>query len=541
MRCQDVSNFLAGNLDALRARMGHEPILHPETLPVIAHTPETVAEAAARLSDAVAGPVPDTLFIIGCGNGSLLDAIERGNPRAHVIVLEPDRASARNFLTRRDWTAWIAAGRLQLFVGPEYPGANAAWRPSSVPSDLPLLIDPDLPPQIPEAVDAAESIVDRLVREARANAQARRVNAGRYLLHTLANAACIAREGDVTTLKGAFPSTPAVIVGPGPSLDGRLPELAAIADRAVVIACSAAARPLMTVGVTPRFIVASDPSELNAMHLSALPNPRGSWLVAEGSLHPSALAAFDRRTFIFNVSDHHPWPWLRSLGIDRGQLQTWGSTATSALDLALRMGCSPIVFAGLDFAFVDGRPYCRGTTFESQWSISIGAGQTFDAIWKQAVNRWPLMLESDAEGHQVRTAAHLVSFRDWMCRQIESATGTRFVNATAGGILHHAFIEQSTLPAALGRMPALDSKGLDARIRSLHRATPRTSAALFAAAERLAGSAAQLEPPLADWAEFTSHTIRPETFIGALRSHEYEAWKDGRGQWSEPAPLAAAG
>ena len=130
----------------------------------------------------------------------------------------------------------------------------------------------------------AEHLVERLLEEARANADARRAHAGRYLLQTLANAAAITREGDAATLFGAFPRTPAIIVGAGPSLDGSLEDLKTAADRALVIACSAAARPLLGSGISPRFIVSVDPSESNGMHLAGLPSSRGSWLVGEGSL-----------------------------------------------------------------------------------------------------------------------------------------------------------------------------------------------------------------------------------------------------------------
>jgi len=265
------------------------------------------------------------------------------------------------------------------------------------------------------------------------------------------------------------------------------------------------------------------------MHLSALPNPRGSWLVGEGSLHPTSFLPFDRRTFVFNVGDHHPWPWLRTLGIERGRLATWGSAATAALDLALGLGCSPIVFAGLDFAFTGGRPYCRGTTYESQWSVWMGGGQSFDQICRQLVNRWPLTLEPDADGQSVRTAPHLVSFRNWMCQQVESAPRVRFINATPGGILHHAFIEQSNLTDALGRMSSLDGKALHQQIRDKHRSTLAGSERLFAGIDQIVASDGATEAgPLAEWVEFAGRSIRPQTFVSALKSHEHDAWRRGQ-------------
>src|SRR5712672_2287590 len=220
--------------------------------------------------------------------------------------------------------------------------------------------------------------------ETSANADARRAFAGPYLLQTLANASRVAREGNAGALFGRFAGMPAIIAAAGPSLDRNLHEIASVPDRAILIACDTAARPLCAAGLEPDIIVAMDPTATNAAHLTGLQTKK-TWLAAEASLHPSALTAFDRRTFFFKVSDHEPWPWLRSLGLDRSVLEVWGSVLTGAVDLAIRMGCSPIVLVGADLAFTGNRPYCRGTTFEAQWATWVGGGESYERIWSQSV------------------------------------------------------------------------------------------------------------------------------------------------------------
>ena len=109
---------------------------------------------------------------------------------------------------------------------------------------------------------AAEAVARRMVDEARANAEARRAHAGRYLLHTLAKCATHrARRRRRRASVVAFRNMPAVIVGAGPSLDDALNGLNAIRDRALIMGCDTAARPLLASGVSPHFIVALDPSE----------------------------------------------------------------------------------------------------------------------------------------------------------------------------------------------------------------------------------------------------------------------------------------
>lgn len=533
-----VADILTRNLHALRARTGQEPVLGlrggvPRIL-----IAEDADAARARLQTFDRGARPATIFLVGCCGDAFLDAIAERYPATQVIIFEPDPAAAARLLETRDWSERIGAGLFAVFVGPDYQGASGFWRPTDLSPARLVIVDPDVARVLPDETAKAESLVDRLIDEARANADARRAHAARYVLHTLANSATIAREGDVASLSDAFSSPPALIVGAGPSLDGRLAEIARIADRVIVIACAAAARPLLAAQITPRFIVSVDPTEAHAAHVVGL-QARGAWLVAEGSVHPTALAAFDRRIFTFNVSDHHPWPWLRSLGLDRGRLATWGSATTSALDLALGMGCGSILFAGVDFAFVGGRPNCRGTTLEPQWAVAMNHGQTVDDLCRDSINRWPMMLEPDVDGHLVRTAPHLVSFRNYLRQQFEAASHVRFMNVTPGGILHHRFVEQCTPEEAIGVAPVLDHEAIGAELRTRHRRSAGTVTPLFRGIDGLlAQSREVVRPPLDAWSQFVGPTVRPDVFMAALRSHEYDAWS--RGRTSAPAGRDAA-
>src|SRR5262249_55438366 len=160
----------------------------------------------------------------------------------------------------------------------------------------------------PEFVERARKLAARAWFGASANQDARRENAARYLLNTLRNLPRIAREGDAAAFDGAGTGVPAILVGAGPSLDANIPQLLAVADRALIIAAAPAARPLLHAGITPDLIVAVDPTERNARHLIELPQHADTWLVAEGSLDPCALDEFAGRTFFGRLGPHHPWP-----------------------------------------------------------------------------------------------------------------------------------------------------------------------------------------------------------------------------------------
>ena len=103
----------------------------------------------------------------------------------------------------------------------------------------------------PPAVAAAQTL-KRIVFGARANAEARRQFAPRYLTNSLRNAAAIATGRDVRELADAYRGVPAVIAAAGPSLDRVIDGLRGVASRALLISADTALRPLLTAGVDRR-------------------------------------------------------------------------------------------------------------------------------------------------------------------------------------------------------------------------------------------------------------------------------------------------
>jgi hypothetical protein len=357
-------------------------------------------------------------------------------------------------------------------------------------------------------VGRARDLVDRLLASARANAEARATLAATYLRNTLRNLPAIAAEGDVTALDDAARGLPAAVVAAGPSLDRALPALARIQHSALIIAVDTALRPLLGAGIAPHLVVAVDPTEANARHLTELPPCPGTFLVAEGSIDPMAVAGFAGRTFFFNVSDHAPWPWLRAQGRDPGRLRAFGSVLTSAFDLALRMGCDPVIFAGADLAFTGARPYARGVTYELDWRRNAHFGEPLEQQWADAINGWPRTTEPDINGEPARTAPHLVAFRDWLAEQMQREPDRRFINATGAGILQAgaSLAQPEDIPALVGSGTP-DPGG---RVRDRHR--PHAGAVLLKAAAKIVRDTRAGRPPevIAQWEAFAPGLSRDQ-------------------------------
>ena len=401
---------------------------------------------ADREAEALVSNGAEFIAVVGIGLGFLLDGLDRRGWKGRVLALEAERDTVLPLLARRDWRAWIGDGRLRLLVGPDFANASDCRSLFGDGSIEPkVLVNPVLGRIDSQAEARARGVVRRLHADARANTEARRKHGARYLLNTLGNVKALAREGDVASLTAAFPGVPAFVVGAGPSLDHALTHLRTAQQDAIIVCVDTALRPLLRAGVEPHFVVALDPGEANTRHLWDLPKCDHTVLVTEASMTPIALDPFKGRTFLFSVSDHQPWPWLAAHGQARGKLRAWGSVLTSAFDLALRLGCDPVAFVGSDLAFTGNQPYARGVAYEEDWRRLGDWGVPLEQHWRDVMALWPHLEEPDINGAPTRTAAHLVTFRNWLAEQVAREKGRTIVNATGGGILHGPGVPQRSL------------------------------------------------------------------------------------------------
>jgi hypothetical protein len=459
---------------------------------------------------------PDLVVAIGLGAGYLLDALDRAGFSGKVLALEPQPATISVLESREVARTWLADGRLHVLAAPDFAGASEAWPYFGDGAAEPaLFVNPALARVYPEMVTNARTVAVRLRAEAASNAHARQVFGPRYLLNTLRNLPAISNAGDVADLFGTTPDVPAIVIAAGPSLDKALASLRRVQRHALLICVDTTLRPLLAAGISPHLVVSVDPGEANARHLADIPPCPETLLVAEGSLDPLALAPFDGRTFFLKVSDHEPWPWLRQCGRDVGRLRAWGSVLTVAFDLALKMRCNPIVFAGADLAYTEDRPYCRGVVFEEDWRRRAEWGEAIADQWSEAIGRHPRVDESDVNGQPVRTAPHLVAFRNWLLEQMRREPGRRFLNATNGGILQGDAIEQITFECLTHVVShaRVEPPALRARLRLQANGVMNRVARLLAQSE--SGDAAA-DAVLGDWQQFAPGASRAD-IVDALR------------------------
>jgi hypothetical protein len=414
---------------------------------------------ARRVLDAAGIVAPDAVVVlIGAAAGHAAEVLLEERRVRHVLILEPHPLAARAMLARRDWRPALDAGRLTLLVGSDYAGASDAWTCLDGVDDGRILVVEDAVTarEHEPLVTRARQVLARIRFDADANSKAREDLGAAYALQTLTNVPAVLQAPSLQTLAGRARGWPVVILAAGPSLWGNLEDHRAWRDRVIVIAVDTSVRTALAHGLEPDYIVAVDPTQVNARHLCGLGTLTRSWLVAEASLAPAALdVCNDRRTF-FRVADNVPWPWLVQNDLDLPRLAVWGSVLTAAYSLARHLSCASISLLGADLAFTDGQPYSRGVVFEREWARQRLEGVPIRQAWARQRRKRPVVEVRGVRGDRVISAPHLLAFRDWLVER-SANDGIDVRNATGDGALLAPGITQIRAGdlAALPARPAM--------------------------------------------------------------------------------------
>ena len=178
----------------------------------------------------------------------------------------------------------------------------------------------------------------------------------------------------------------AFVAAAGPSLDSFIPDLknTLIREKIYLISTDTALPVLLRQGITPDMTVSIDGQAASTRHF--LQNlPSAMVLAADISCSPDViLRCKERGCPILFFRNKNPLPllletYLKEIISDNHalyesllpEIDTGNGTVTvAAVDLAYKMGFSQIQIGGGDFAYLQGKPYCRGTYFEDQFSTT---------------------------------------------------------------------------------------------------------------------------------------------------------------------------
>lgn len=399
----------------------------------------------------------DVVLHFGWGLGYCREVLEaRTKPGARIVVFEPDEELFQLSLQSRGSSRSSA---IEFVVGEKVCRFFDEW-PLGHCQETDRILWIEWPAALrgnPALAETLKAGFKRHLRDRAANLLTHFRNGENYFENVIRNFQ-YQSDPDAGRLFGLFPGAPLVIVSAGPSLDRNIAELRGCEDRCFILSVDTALRPLLAAGVVPHAVLIADPSELNAQHIAGVV-PSSTFVIAEQAVHASALEGASKR-FLFGLG-LFPDPLFAKYGFGKARLDAWGSVATIALDLACRMGASPVIFAGQDFAYSWNRDYASHTIYH---------GNHFDVLESGKART------ADIFGNEAYTTENLIAYRDFFIRRMKQSPKTRFINATEGGILTGG-AEILPLREALGRHARrpLDTA---ARLGSRHRPAHASETAL---------------------------------------------------------------
>jgi hypothetical protein len=256
---------------------------------------------------------------------------------------------------------------------------------------------------------------------------------GLWMKNIIGNVATMVGRSSIRALTGALAGGPALVLGAGPSLvDGPVP-MRRLASSLPTIAVDTALDTLINMGVTPDYVVTLD-AQFHNLHdftgvFSGSGEPESMTLVADLACYPKIPRRWKGGIF-FSASafghagggeyELHPLvEKLRAVDETVEALPCGGSVATTALELAVKMGASPIFVAGLDLGYtrllthaVSSAPY--RTLLRSSSRLDPLLTSMVRSIAARPLRRAPGL-----SGEPVLTDFVFLSYRDWIAGRKE--------------------------------------------------------------------------------------------------------------------------
>jgi len=238
----------------------------------------------------------------------------------------------------------------------------------------------------------------------------------------------VSRRPRISALFERFEGVPAILVGAGPSLDKNLRLLKLAEGRALIICVDTILSALQAARITPTVAVTLDPQPETAL-MFARADTKNLTLAAPTIISPAALAAWQGEVVFYHkyAPDIPPLVQVAREAPDVGYLIPGGSVLSVGLDLAFRMGCDPIAFAGQDLSYPPGAAYSSHTVY---------GDAAFGEMFREKLG--DMVADTDIFGRLLPTQKSLFVTKQWMewaFGALKRRTPASFYNCTEGGIV----------------------------------------------------------------------------------------------------------
>lgn len=261
---------------------------------------------------------------------------------------------------------------------------------------------------------------------------------------------------DSRSLEGKLNGIPGLLISAGPSLKDSLDLIAALKDRAFILATDTAYKVLIRKGIIPHAVVTLDAQAHTLMHfLGEYHHNAKIPLFADIVCHPSLIRAAGFRHVIFSTTAKYVQDAAGQPGRERtpgsefideiygeiGELQSGGSVATTGFDLLRFLGAGTILLVGQDLAYAGRKIHSTGTHHNERWLPRVNRLTSLENINEAVIRKRHTFYTEALDGGEILTDYVLDLYRHWFAESIPQS-GVETINLTHRG----ARIEGATRP-----------------------------------------------------------------------------------------------
>jgi hypothetical protein len=374
----------------------------------------------------------DVLYVYGIGMGHYYDAamswLEESSSR-YLVFIEDDIEVLRHFVETEK--ASVILKNLQVMVRyiPSIPAGEPtfywlSWFFVLLPLDVSALSYYSKARET-SYVQFKQKLLHDSVRKDALAAEFMRFS-GSFFNNFYNNLQVLPQAHHGNKMFGKFKGTTAIICGAGPSLDKNGALLKNLSEDAIIFAGSSSLNALREHGVTPHFAAGIDPNppqydRMLSNHIFEVP-----FFYRGRMFHDALDLVTGPKMYVNGTGGYYISKWFEEqLDIEDVIVDEGYNVLNFCVEIARNMGCSNIIFVGLDLAYTDMKLYGDGVITDSTVKQ--------EEILQGGMNASAFM-RPDMYGNPVYTLWKWVTESEWIGQYAQIHPEVKFVNATEGGI-----------------------------------------------------------------------------------------------------------
>lgn len=229
------------------------------------------------------------------------------------------------------------------------------------------------------------------------------------------------------SLFGKFQGIPAIICGAGPSLGKQLSSLNALKDKALIFAGGSSLNALILKGVIPHFGAGIDPNPTQLLRLKSSQAQGVPFFYRSRMMSEAFDNILGERLYIagaggYDVAEYYE----KHFGLEAEFLDEGHNVVNFCTEIAQHLGCSPIIYVGMDLAFTGMQAYSEG--IEENVNVSL------EDLSKSQDQEYRGILRTDVYGRPTYTLWKWIAEADWLSNFAKAHPECKLINSTEGGI-----------------------------------------------------------------------------------------------------------